>query len=746
MSFIRPGQGRKKRAFVRKRPQWDDSVNDLDSYRATPEEIRQRREAHKSKNHITVKLEKMRKEKQKQRAGLSNVEARQVAIMKEVLHDQQQLDNVLTKTDHMLAVVKDLFGDDSKKFTGHPNVTLMPGSGQSLPAAPEIRTRIEKLSESMMSQSALNDLSGSSEGDSEEEEEGEGVGEGQHRNPVSFQPLLDLQRFQQFVWEEENRNSNAVPTAASLSHADVQRLQQLQQILLAGAGSGQGVADNNHTLSTISGHPAASRLQLGPHSQGPAHSTQVLEPPGVQTPPNSERADSTGRPTPIRSALNDTGKVKKSRRKVQPPSPAQGNSSSLTMTDMRQVLECLHAEIADFEQRTGRRSDKQVQSSETFTGYTVSLVTAVTKLTHYMKETELRLQAEMMVREQLAQDVRQLTVTIDSLTQEMIVTQEEYGKMANEFHRYRQQAQGEMALLQAQVLELKQQQSAQGSNHSTPGKAASAGSEAGEDNYSALPDHVTQPSAAVLLSPVVRKTRVPDDNQPEASKPKRQTSLIDIPSLVENDRRQQQQQQQQQQQSATSISSVPSTMTHSDPPRLTQTLPVMATVSVPRPIPLVQSNVGLPLSASQVAGPPAQPTSTSTGLSASAGTTYSREATQAMNKQIAVLGRQNVDAQHRLVSMLEQQKLQQEQLKLFNDNGGRIEGGGVQQAGGKSLVVQEGTVPSSVSPPISPISHHSEHFNQLDPIQRLARMSREIKVSMPVMDLDVSAGSLNTSH
>ena len=30
-------------------------------------------------------------EKQKQRSGLTNVEARQVAILKEVLHDQQQV-------------------------------------------------------------------------------------------------------------------------------------------------------------------------------------------------------------------------------------------------------------------------------------------------------------------------------------------------------------------------------------------------------------------------------------------------------------------------------------------------------------------------------------------------------------------------------------------------------------------------------------------------------------------------------
>ena len=58
---------------------------------------------------------------------------------------------------------------------------------------------------------------------------------------------------------------------------------------------------------------------------------------GAQTPPNSERTDSGGRLTPPKSALNDTGKVKKSKRRVQPSPTAQNSSSSMNMNDMRQV-------------------------------------------------------------------------------------------------------------------------------------------------------------------------------------------------------------------------------------------------------------------------------------------------------------------------------------------------------------------------------------------------------------------------
>ena len=123
-----------------------------------------------------------------------------------------------------------------------------------------------------MSQSALNDLSGSSEEDSEEEE-------GQHPEPISFQSRLDLQRFQQYLQEEENRNTNAVPMASSLSQADLQRLQQLQQMLLAQEHHGNGVHDGSHTLSTISGNVGGS-MQFSQQAQDPAHSTHLVgEPP-----------------------------------------------------------------------------------------------------------------------------------------------------------------------------------------------------------------------------------------------------------------------------------------------------------------------------------------------------------------------------------------------------------------------------------------------------------------------------------
>lgn len=53
-------------------------------------------------------------------------------------------------------------------------------------------------------------------------------------------------------------------------------------------------------------------------------------------------------------------------------------------------------------------------------------------------------------------------------------------------------------------------------------------------------------------------------------------------------------------------SSSSSSTVRSEPPQLTQVPPVMAKVSVPRPIPLVQSNMVVPLPGSQAAGPVSQ--------------------------------------------------------------------------------------------------------------------------------------------
>ncbi|XP_067677892.1 spindle and centriole-associated protein 1-like [Haliotis asinina] len=730
MSFVRPGH-KKKRVLTRKKPNWDDSLNDLSVYKPSAQELIDRHVAHKSKNHMTVKLEKMRKAKQKN-TSLSQAEARQVAIMKEVLYDQQQLHDTLSKSDKMMAVVKDLFGDDPRRFLGIPNVTSVPGGDGGHARAKhivapvkDIRTKSETMSESVMDQAALNDFT-----DSESDD-------GSAMEPIVYQPQMNLQRFQQFLAAEEERNQ---------------------------------------TLSSIGG-----QAQLTQNASGPIQSTRLQSTQDVtacETPKKGHNESIEMLQTP-RSAINDTRKVKKTKKRVSPQKENRPQTASaLNLTDLRKVLGHLENEIEEYEKQTGRRPPAEKQRSETFSGYTVALVDSVSKLATYLRETDLRIQAETTVREQLTQDVFQLRHIVDTLTSDIIVTQEDYAKMLTAFERYRSESKEEINRLKVALQDSLRQQSSphepssashaqdsgtshiqdSGTSHTQLSQEAYSKPTSSIDidsSYPGLPDRV--PSHAVVLSPPIRKTRVTDgpDSQPapQTAPPKRQASLIDISTLTESD-----------------ASHIPPHMTRPGQPQ-----PNVATVSVPRPAPLVQSNLpGGSLSTSGHHHPSQSVSMPSTQTSGQ------------MSVQIAELNRQHEEAQKRLQILFQQQERQhmqmvRQQQQKFDQQQQAIQQlssdphpvgvssstrPGLEQGvhgldnvshGGVNGQAQFDTPPKPqaqsriqgpVSPPISPISYRSDNFTVLQHLQERQRQygggtGREITVSLPVMDLEVSGGSLS---
>ena len=54
----------------------------------------------------------------------------------------------------------------------------------------------------------------------------------------------------------------------------------------------------------------------------------------------------------------------------------------------QQVLQELENEVAAYELQTGRRPQEESNKTETFSGYTIALVSAVSKLTKYLKEVK----------------------------------------------------------------------------------------------------------------------------------------------------------------------------------------------------------------------------------------------------------------------------------------------------------------------------------------------------------------------
>ncbi|XP_008582319.1 PREDICTED: spindle and centriole-associated protein 1, partial [Galeopterus variegatus] len=144
MSFVRvnrcgPWGGGRKALKVKKKKtsvkqEWDSTVNDLTVHRATPEDLVRRHEIHKSKNRALVHWElqekALKRKWRKQKSEALNLEKRRLSIMKEILSDQYQMQDVLQKSDHLMASAKDLFVDIPRRRTGFPNVTMAPDSSQ----------------------------------------------------------------------------------------------------------------------------------------------------------------------------------------------------------------------------------------------------------------------------------------------------------------------------------------------------------------------------------------------------------------------------------------------------------------------------------------------------------------------------------------------------------------------------------------------------------------------------------------
>ncbi|KAJ8375481.1 hypothetical protein SKAU_G00060610 [Synaphobranchus kaupii] len=143
------------------------TIHDLNVHKATHEELKRRHELHKSQNRVAVQCEmKERILRQKLRTTTSinpcQLDPGHLNIIREVLSDQYQLQDVLARSDKALAVVKDMFCDAPHRQTGFPNVTVAPDSAPDpdLPVLlrPEAPTPLSLLSQSIMDPQALNDF------------------------------------------------------------------------------------------------------------------------------------------------------------------------------------------------------------------------------------------------------------------------------------------------------------------------------------------------------------------------------------------------------------------------------------------------------------------------------------------------------------------------------------------------------------------------------------------------------------
>uniref|UniRef100_V9KEX3 Spindle and centriole-associated protein 1 n=1 Tax=Callorhinchus milii TaxID=7868 RepID=V9KEX3_CALMI len=401
MSFVRlnrshyPHGSAKKMGRIRKRKtldkEWDSTVSDLSVHRATPEELAKRHEKHLSKNRALAQWElgkraiasKQRKHGQKMADSLDR---QKYAIMREILFDQYQLQDVLERSDQAMAVVRDLFGDAPRRQAGFPNVTMAPESEQA--ATEEIimqkcdpPTQLSILSESVMDSQALN----------------------------------------------ESFNGK--------SHHEVLERNEEEQIYSKLKAS---IDKNRHLLKVKDSNTPDCTLQRTAEQS----ETLVNQSLGLKTPEASCTLGSSNVVLKGRKACSNMP----TKRKV----GTDQSCNQSTLEVLQKMVEDIDQEMEEYEHLTGREvMDRKPQSGQSLTGFTISVVSLLSRLAHNLKESELQQCKEKEEHQRLLQESKEHRVLIDALTAEILAIREDTASLQAKLHKY-------MVVTDAQLVFFKQ--------------------------------------------------------------------------------------------------------------------------------------------------------------------------------------------------------------------------------------------------------------------------------------------------
>ncbi|XP_044856973.1 spindle and centriole-associated protein 1 isoform X2 [Mauremys mutica] len=439
MSLVRVTRPRapgKKPPKAKKKPppkrDWDNTVHDLTVHRATPEDVVRRHEIHKSKNkalvHVELQERALKRKWKKQRQGApDSLEKRKLALMREILSDQYQLQDVLERSDQAMAVVKDLFGDAPRRHTGFPIVTMAPHCDLESSQGPIVQksdppTQLSILSESIMDPQALNEVEGDGSSNCQSEDS---VNE--QDVSLHFRSNIDTNRLLHLLKEENAAGASQLwaekqlrtPTPSQKANVAVTPTTALPS---------SGAAALNATRVVQRVH---SRLQNEDEEQTSDSSytvRQVLNPN-----PRKQKQVST------KAKRNHTAQMASKQRRNDSLANAvsfelpSGNKSSLDVLN-RMIHEVEH-EMEEYERWTGREVQR-MQNGHGLTGFTVSLVNTLCRLMRYLKEGEMQLRQEATMRQQLEGMLHEHRALIDALTTEIFLVREENAAIQKRLQQY----------------------------------------------------------------------------------------------------------------------------------------------------------------------------------------------------------------------------------------------------------------------------------------------------------------------
>ncbi|KFV46832.1 Spindle and centriole-associated protein 1, partial [Gavia stellata] len=416
-----------------------NTVQDLTVHRATPEDILRRHEIHKSKNKALAHLELQEKalkrkwKKQKQLAA-DSLEKRKLTLMREILSDQYHLQDVLERSDQVMAVAKDLFGEAPRTRTGFPNITMAPNCDLESSQGPIVQkcdppTQLSILSESVMdSQFLLFSLS-PKKALNEVEEEALSIyqSEDEHHNSLNSKSSINSDRLLRLLREE-----NSLVNSQLWAEKDMRKttLSQKSNVPLTPTPVSPSL-DKSALNATSVVKRIHSRLQNEDEEEtvGSTYTVrQVLN-------PNSRKREQ------IAAKMKRKQTAQNSARQRRDDSPANSipidlrrdNRSSLDVLN-RMIREVEH-ELEEYERCTGREVQK-TERSEGLTGFTLSLVNALCRLMRYLKESEMRLREKEAMRQQHEEMLNEHRELIDALTAEVLLVREENITMQKKLQQY----------------------------------------------------------------------------------------------------------------------------------------------------------------------------------------------------------------------------------------------------------------------------------------------------------------------
>ncbi|XP_031574422.1 spindle and centriole-associated protein 1-like isoform X2 [Actinia tenebrosa] len=438
----------------KKKPEWDDTVSDLNVYKASQDELRRRREAHKSKNASSGWAREVKRKENQSDTSPDHPDSstkRKQAILQEILFGQDNFQSVLAETDTTMSAVKDLFGDDPKKFLGFPVVTAAPKSEKNSeryiggPVSEMLNspTQLSILSESIMRTPALNELSDKTDSESSvSDEQIQEDAEKHEPQRTMFEPQLDLQHYRQLISHESNKECYKVEDVVPDRRMENQNLhsypERSQSVHISQMSSDRVPTNTVKHASNVNTFARSDLVQ---------HKSIGLPSVPDQVPSNERESQPKVAINPIRE-----GKTKSQRQpKANDTSTSSSTSSLRSLEDLKKMVESLEDEIAEYEMETGRQPTTTTPQSRNFSGYTSSLIIAVTKLMKYLKETEIQRNAEAILRDQILQGFSEQRELIDALTNDIVQTQEQNMKLQSELHSYRQSTDNQLNYLRREL-------------------------------------------------------------------------------------------------------------------------------------------------------------------------------------------------------------------------------------------------------------------------------------------------------